>query len=283
MLNTLAIENLFSEKIIKQQSLGAGGSFATAGTLTLESGKELFFKQKDHASQMFIEEKKGLERLAIPESIRIPNPFFADEYCLVLELLKSSPSGRDQDQNLARGLGNIHKNVKAKNFGLPTNNFIGATEQINTQDSSWANFFINHRLCFQFELAKSKGLIDQVFEEDFNRLVENVAPKILNEVVEEPSLLHGDLWSGNIMATDTGPALIDPAVYYGHREADLGMTMLFGGFSQSFYQAYDQEYPLKKGWQRRANFYNIYHLLNHMNLMGSGYTGQTWRLIKTFL
>ena len=133
------------------------------------------------------------------------------------------------------------------------------------------------------KLAEANGYGSAELSSTFSKLEDNF-DIILNGSEEAPTLLHGDLWGGNYMVDSEGmPVLIDPAVYYGHREADLAMTQIFGGFSPEFYRAYHQEYPLKAGWEYRQNIYKLYHILNHLNLFGSGYYGQAIQLMKYYV
>lgn len=149
----------------------------------------------------------------------------------------------------------------APHFGWARDNYIGSTLQKNAWCDDWAQFWRERRMRPQLEMAGfdvDVGALDQ--------WLENHKP--------QPSLLHGDLWSGNVGFTQTGPVVFDPAVYYGDREADLAMTELFGGFPREFYQAYDEAFPLAEGYDKRKHLYNLYHLLNHLNLFGRGYLGQ---------
>jgi fructosamine-3-kinase len=148
-------------------------------------------------------------------------------------------------------------------FGWSRDNYIGSTPQTNGWWDDWAGFWRERRLQPQLEMAQSQGF-DLRFEADL--LLKNHAP--------QPALLHGDLWSGNAGFTHEGPVVFDPAVYYGDREADLAMTELFGGFPREFYRAYEETYPLDAGYPRRKHLYNLYHLLNHLNLFGAGYLRQ---------
>ena len=158
-------------------------------------------------------------------------------------------------------LAEAHRNP-GKRFGWSRDNYIGSTPQANGWCENWAGFWRERRLKPQLELAKRNGF-DLRFDED---LLKNHSP--------QPALLHGDLWSGNAGFTTHGPVVFDPAVYYGDREADLAMTELFGGFPRAFYEAYEETYPLDEGYRARKHLYNLYHLLNHLNLFGAGYLSQ---------
>ena len=168
---------------------------------------------------------------------------------------------------LAQMLAKLHRTTGPR-FGWYRDNFIGATPQINSWRDDWAEFFAECRLRPQLALARKNGF--QIALPSL-KLLENHKP--------EPSLLHGDLWSGNAGFIADGPVLFDPAVYYGDREADLAMTELFGGFPARFYEAYDEAYPLTEGYEARKQLYNLYHLLNHLNIFGEGYLAQVQRTL----
>ena len=164
---------------------------------------------------------------------------------------------------LGRMLAEAHRKAGPR-FGWQRDNYIGATPQQNGWSEDWAVFWRERRLQPQLLLASKNGF--QVRGEGLADLLDGHEPR--------PSLLHGDLWSGNAGFTPAGPVVFDPAVYYGDREADLAMTELFGGFAPQFYAAYREAFPLAQGYERRKHLYNLYHLLNHLNLFGGGYLGQ---------
>jgi fructosamine-3-kinase len=150
------------------------------------------------------------------------------------------------------------------------------------EKNDWATFYFNKRLLYQYDLADKNGFVDSTFKSLFLNL-KSCLPEVLDGSEEVPSLLHGDLWGGNFMVDSKGaPVLIDPAVYYGHREAEMAMTNLFGGFDPDFYEAYNTEWPLKPGYQQREAVYTLYHVLNHLNLFGSAYRSQTLALLKQY-
>jgi protein-ribulosamine 3-kinase len=229
------------------------------------AGKAFFLKcnSKDQASN-FAAEADGLAALR-QAGLRAPHPIShgsagANAY-LMLELLDLR--GQGDFAALGRMLAEAHRKPGPR-FGWSRDNYIGATSQFNGWCDDWAEFWRTRRLQPQLDLAGKRGYdIEQV---DLSPLLENHEP--------HPSLLHGDLWSGNAAFTKEGPVVFDPAVYYGDREADLAMTELFGGFPGEFYRAYQAAYPLDAGYQLRKHLYNLYHLLNHLNLFGAGYLGQ---------
>ena len=157
---------------------------------------------------------------------------------------------------------------------------MGSLPQANTFHSDWSSFFIEERLEPQLVAARDSGYFSSHDDERFQRLFKSF-PSICP--AEKPSLVHGDLWSGNYIVSDEGRAcLIDPAVYYGHREVDIAMTTLFGGFDPEFYSSYDEAFPMEKGWEDRLEIYNLYPLLVHLNLFGAGYLGSIERIIRRF-
>ncbi|MDX8387841.1 MAG: fructosamine kinase family protein, partial [Ghiorsea sp.] len=177
------------------------------------------------------------------------------------------------EADLGKGLALLHQQT-SHTFGLNHNNFIGSTTQINTPETNWLDFFSKHRLQAQFQLAEKNGFYYS-FQQEAEALLQAL-PCLLEGHQPKPCLLHGDLWSGN-KGTDTNnnPIIFDPAVYYGDRECDLAMTELFGGFSETFYAAYEDVYPLEQGYQQRKELYNLYHILNHANLFGGSYIQQS--------
>ena len=162
--------------------------------------------------------------------------------------------------------------MSAVSFGLDHDNYIGSLAQSNKKHADWISFFMEERIRPQLKLAMDKKLIDEGTVKQFDKLFDHfdrLIPK------EKPALLHGDLWNGNFLVSDSSrAALIDPAVYFGHREMDLAMTTLFGGFDSEFYRAYDEVFPLEKGFEKRVDIHNLYPLLVHVNLFGGGYVRQ---------
>jgi fructosamine-3-kinase len=188
-------------------------------------------------------------------------------------------SNSKSDQEMGRKLAAMHKATSSKGFGWTMNNTIGSTPQINTWTADWVEFYRQHRLAYQFQLARRRG-------GSFPRQDELLAaiPELLAGHEVQPSLVHGDLWGGNAGCTATGePVIFDPATYYGDREVDIAMTELFGGFPAGFYQGYNEVFPLDAGYEQRKNLYNLYHILNHFNLFGGGYASQANRLIDQIL
>jgi fructosamine-3-kinase len=230
-------------------------------------------------AQMFAAEAEGLEEIARTGTVRVPAPL-CHGVCsrfswLVLEHLELQPATDRSMRELGRRLARMHR-VTAARFGWRRDNAIGSTPQPNAQGEDWIAFWRSHRLGFQLELAAAKGYGGRLIALG-ERLLEKL-PAFFAGYRPQPSLLHGDLWAGNVAATAAGePVLFDPAVYYGDREADIAMTELFGGFAPAFYEAYRAEYPLEPGYEVRRQLYNLYHVLNHLNLFGGAYRARAER------
>lgn len=224
---------------------------------------------------MFTTEALGLELLASENAIRVPEVIKAQEaYAgvpafILLEWIERRSSF---DQKVCgHQLATLHLKSVGHQFGLDHDNFIGSTPQYNAWHADWISFFRDQRLQPQIDLAQRNGRCPQSRRQNLDRLLSRL-DDFLGEIPRKPSLLHGDLWGGNVIGDEkSNPVLIDPAVYYGDREADLAFTQMFGGFSQAFYQAYHETYPLEPGYQDRFEVYNIYHILNHLNLFGESY------------
>jgi len=182
-------------------------------------------------------------------------------------------------EKFAKQIANLHRHT-SNIFGLDHNNYIGSLNQSNKNHNNWIDFFREERLIFQIKMARDNGKIGNdiinMFDGFFLKLDE-IFP------VEPPALIHGDLWSGNYMVNKNGePVIIDPAVYYGNREMDLGMTQLFGGFSAEFYKFYNDFFPLENGWKDRLDYCNLYPLMVHVNLFGGGYIQSVKSILKRF-
>jgi fructosamine-3-kinase len=196
---------------------------------------------------------------ALGAVVRVPRILEHGADFIVLEKLDLKRSG--DWAAMGRMLAKLHRS-HGERFGWHRDNFIGLSPQLNKWTDEWAEFFAEQRLKPQIERAKQYA----IELPDVRKLLADHEPK--------PSLLHGDLWAGNAGFIEEGPVLFDPAVYYGDREADLAMTELFGGFPEDFYSSYQKEFPLEEGYERRKHLYNLYHLLNHLNIFGGGYLGQ---------
>ena len=198
---------------------------------------------------------------------------------LVLEYLEMRASG--DYVALGRAIAQVHS-ARGEFFGWRRDNYIGITPQTNRRSNSWSDFWRDARLRPQLELGRKNGFGASLLKKG-ERLLE-AAPRLLSGHAPPPSLLHGDLWSGNAGFVENGaPVLFDPAVYWGDREADLAMTELFGGFPPDFYSAYSEIAPLDGGYAMRKTLYNLYHVLNHANLFGGSYAAQAERMIDLLL
>ena len=238
-----------------------------------------------HAADMFAAEAAGLAEIARAHTVRVPRPVChdgnAEASWLALEWIEFGSAGRDSGRALGQALAAMH-HVTAASFGWRRDNTIGATPQDNTTNSNWVEFWRERRLGPQFALAAKRGAPPPLLAKGA-RLARDFAV-LLADCAVEPALQHGDLWGGNAGFDGAGaPVIFDPAVYYGHREADLAMTELFGGFSADFYAAYRDAYPLAPGYDVRKQLYNLYHVLNHYNLFGGAYARQAETLVDRLL
>jgi fructosamine-3-kinase len=234
---------------------------------------------------MFEAEATGLAEIAATATIRVPAPLCwganREAAWLVLEYIEFGEAATHSMARLGEQLAALHR-VAANKFGWVADNTIGATPQINTQNRDWVGFWRECRLGHQLALAAQNGAPKPLLDKG-ERLAHGLGALFKNCTVK-PTLLHGDLWGGNAGFDRAGvPVVFDPAVYYGHREADLAMTELFGGFSANFYAAYRDAFALDAGYDVRKQLYNLYHVLNHFNLFGGGYARQAETLIDRLL
>jgi protein-ribulosamine 3-kinase len=283
ILNNL--EKNLSDKIKSTQAI-SGGSIADTRLIEMESGKKYFLKSGAQNPKMFRAEANGLKEIEKADVIRVPLVFTVEPDFLLMEYILSGAQKANFFERFGRQFAELHKSKSAQ-FGFYEDNFIGHTIQENSanehQATDWCTFYFEKRLLFQFKLAEKKNRVSARLIQGF-AILENKIESILSNQNELPALLHGDLWSGNFLSDENGlPVLIDPAVYYGHREADIAMTKLFGGFPGSFYGAYQEVLPLAEGATYRENIYKLYHVLNHLNLFGYGYQAQAEELVWFYL
>jgi fructosamine-3-kinase len=260
--------------LLQNERVG-GGCISEAKHLRTET-RDYFLKT--HPTHFFEAEAHGLRLLREADALGIPEVLAVGEDFILMEWIPSS--GPPHPEELGRGLAQIHRQGGAR-FGLETDNFIGATPQENEPTDDWVAFFSERRLAAQARFARQNGRWSSRRE----RLMERLRSRLGDLLPAKPfaSLLHGDLWGGNVMGGPNGaPVLIDPAVYYGDRETDIAFSRLFGGFSERFYAATREAWPLEPGWEERFELYNLYHLLNHLNLFGEGYGGGVDRLLERF-
>ena len=234
---------------------------------------------------MFAAESSGLKELAKEKAVKVPQPIVygvsGDHAFLALEMLTLTSATRSSEQRLAQQLAALHQ-IRQAFFGWHQDNTIGSTTQCNDCSDNWVSFWRINRLGFQLSLAEKNGYKGNLIHSG-EKLCE-LLHHFFSDYQPQPSLLHGDLWSGNAAVTEQGePVIFDPACYYGDREADIAMTELFGGFSSHFYAAYHQSYPLDSGYSVRKTLYNLYHILNHLNLFGASYQHQSQQMINYLL
>ncbi len=255
-----------------------GGCINNGARLHTASGATFFLKTNTAAQpDMFAREAEGLTALRVPEGPRVPQPLLWGADFLLLEDLAPASPRPDFWETLGQRLAALHEHIGPA-FGFHHDNYIGSTPQPNPWTDDGYTFFATHRLGFQARLAFERGLL----EADDLRRIERLAARLSEWIPPQPpSLIHGDLWHGNVIPDAQGqPALIDPAAHYGWAEAELAMTALFGGFPERFYQAYEAARPLAQGYRQRFSLYNLYHLLNHLNLFGTGYLGAVRRVVR---
>jgi len=263
-----------------------GGGCINSAVRLSDGERSYFVKTNDPASRpMFEAERDGLRAMALPQAPRVPSPVADGATDGVAFLaLEYVPMGRLSGSGWSRlggQLAALHR-ATAEEFGWHRDNTIGSTPQINDPSPSWIEFWRERRLGYQLALAERKGLNRFVVRRGYD-LMERV-DGLFDGYDPQPSLLHGDLWSGNVAADEQGePVLFDPAVYYGDREADIAMSELFGRFDERFYEAYHEAWPLDPGYDTRRTLYNLYHILNHFNLFGGGYAGQVASMIDELL
>ncbi|MFI5219819.1 MAG: fructosamine kinase family protein [Bacteroidia bacterium] len=278
----IEIENRLSVTIQNTKPV-SGGCINEAQKLETNSGN--YFLKINSANAfpgMFEAEAKGLQILSVANEITVPAVIYTGEFqnssYLILEWIESGRRSKNFFESFGRNLARLHKH-KNGFFGLNHDNYIGSLPQLNKQYENGVDFFIEQRLMKQIELAEKNNAINNSVIQQFDNLFKKLAEIIPDE---KPALLHGDLWSGNYMTGNNGEAcIIDPAVYYGYREADLAMTKLFGGFDAAFYESYNEEFPLQKGWQQRLDIFNLYPLMVHVNLFGGGYLEQVKMILKS--
>jgi len=279
-----------------------GGSINQTFHLRTSEG-DFFCKWNPHSPPgFFAREREGLEALATSgTSLRIPRVLgvaaekMEPEHggnkspaLLVMEYLIPSleTTSRKVWEKVGRGLAELHRGTEshrgtAIRFGFASDNYCGLTLQENAWTDDWPTFFARHRLGTLVDKLKKRGDLDAAAIRDFQRLLEKL-PVLLGHA-PAPSLIHGDLWSGNFLAGATGPALVDPAVSYSDREAEWGMMLLFGGFPDPVLDAYQEAWPMPPGWRERIPLYQLYHVLNHYFLFGGSYGEQALSLARRFL
>jgi len=272
------------ENFVLQRADSLSGGCINEAWCLIDDKRRFFVKlnSQNRQTAMFSAEFAGLLALYESGAIRVPKPLCygatGDASYLVTEYL---PLAAHVNQRmLGRQLAELHRH-NATHYGWERANTLGTTPQLNTPASDWSAFWREHRLGYQLQLAARNGY-DGTLQKRGGQLL-----SVLDQFLSHrppASLLHGDLWSGNVAGLPDGtPVIFDPAVYYGDRECDLAMTELFGGFGKDFYAAYREHWPLDDGYGLRRDLYNLYHVLNHLNLFGGGYLRQAQHLIDRLL
>jgi fructosamine-3-kinase len=257
-----------------------GGSINQAVALCTSEG-DFFLKYNHQApTDMFAKEAQGLELLRKTNTIALPQVLGVGQYFLLLELIDSRQRQPHFWADFGRSLAALHQH-SASRFGLNHDNYIGKLPQANQLTEGGIEFFVEQRLKPQAQLAYDNGLLDYGLIQQLEKLYIQL-PNLLPH--EAPALLHGDLWSGNVMSNAKGVVtLIDPAVYYGLREAELAFTEMFGRFDAVFYESYHQAFALEPGYSQRVDVYNLYPTLVHVNLFGQGYVGAIKEVLRRFV
>jgi fructosamine-3-kinase len=279
-----ACEQLIGTNTIKSRSV-SGGSINQAFRLETEKGAYfLKINRSPLAKRMLSTEARGLQGLRDANTIRIPKVLAQDETAayayLLLEMIESGPRDAMFWKRFGEELALLHRQTN-DNFGWEEDNYIGSLPQSNGQHDNWADFYREERLLPQLNMAIKANVLWPGARTQFDQLFDKL-PELCPE--EPPALTHGDLWGGNFLSTANGePVLIDPAVSYAHREMDLAMSKLFGGFSPAFYEAYEANYPTVPGFDERLEVYQLYYLLVHVNLFGGGYVGSTRAALERYV
>jgi protein-ribulosamine 3-kinase len=275
----------FKSKLhIRRVTPVSGGSINLTARVDTNAG--LFFMKVNDAFKfpgMFEKEAEGLDKLRSANCFIIPKLIHIGEEdgqaFLLMEFIESRAKSTNFWKNFGVSLATLHRNENEK-FGFSSDNYIGSLRQSNRQHNKWIDFFIEERIEPLLKKAANTGLLNDTDNKNFQRLfqkLDNFIPP------SPPSLIHGDLWSGNFMSDYKGePSIFDPAVYYGHREMDLAMTRMFGGFDPEFESSYNESYPLEPGFDERFEIYNLYPLLVHVNLFGGAYVSQVRQILKGF-
>lgn len=275
------LSGITSRPVLSMQSV-SGGDINDAYKLVTADGY-FFLKTNDRIAEpdrMFREEAIALNFIAETGEARVPGVLthgrLHDMGFLVLEWIQPGRASARTARDLGSSLASLHQ-VTSDEYGWPSDNFIGSLAQRNRAHTSWSAFYINQRLIPQFEIACNAGYLASGRTRAF---LKNIEPLLVSE---KPSLLHGDLWSGNWMADEEGnPYLIDPAAYFGDREVDIALTQLFGGFDPDFYRAYQETYPLPVEYEQRLPLYQLYYLLVHLNLFGASYRPSVLDIVNRY-
>jgi protein-ribulosamine 3-kinase len=270
------------EEKVKNFFMISGGCINMTVCVITEHKKFFLKYNEEMPEEFFLAELKGLKLLSKNKSLVIPECYgygrIDGKSFLLMEFLEQDLPNKQFWEHLAQGLATQHK-ITEDYFGLDHSNYIGSLPQSNKKSKGWVEFFIKERLQKQAGLAHYNQLIDKSIMhqlDSFYQVLHDLIPEC------EPSLLHGDLWAGNVYSSVFGPSVIDPAVYFGHSECDIAMSYLFGGFAEEFYDTYFEIRPLEIGFSDRREIYNLYPLFVHVNLFGTSYLPAIERILKRF-
>ncbi len=287
--NSIFFQKLFHKVLRKETDIlsakfKSGGCINNAMKIHTSEGVYFVKWQKHIPVDMFEKEAKGLDLLKAPGVIKVPETYGYGEidniFFLVMEHVESAPPAKDYWEDYAEKLAGLHKQT-SESYGLDHDNYIGKLYQSNKKDPDWIQFFIEQRLEPQLTLAMENRMVDTSFVNRYRSFYKKL-PELLP--VDQPALLHGDMWNGNVMCGDDGKVcLIDPAVYFGHREIELAFSKMFGGFSTAFYKTYQEIFPLEPGFDQRVDIYNIYPHMVHVNLFGGSYLGGVNHVLQKYL
>lgn len=255
----------------------SGGSIADSQLVTMTNGQQWFVKRHPHSDRfpgLFETEYRALQLLDESGAIRVPRPLAVGPGYLVMEAFRRGSPAADWQEQMGRRLARLHQATRHEEYGFGDDNYLGTTPQPNQPSADWIDFWREQRLGWQLTLYGRRAGADDPVLVMGEQLMERLADRLAGP--DEPAvLLHGDLWSGNAAADETGqPVIYDPASYYGHREAEFGMMRLFGGFNADCEAAYQEIWPLTEGAEERIPVYRLYHELNHLNLFGAMYHSQ---------
>ena len=268
------------ESVLQEEVVSAGNQL-----IRTASGNEYFLKSGT-TSEKYRCEANGLKELSLANAVRVAKVISVGADYILTENIRRGTTTEGFFEQFGRDLAAMHR-YQSGAFGFYENNYIGDNPQSNIPDkkerTDWVAFYFNKRLLYQYKLCERNGYATSALKKGITHL-EKTIDLILGDSVEPPCVLHGDLWAGNFLCDENGSAvLIDPAVYYGHREADLAMTKLFGGFTRAFYDSYQRAYPLKPGWEYREGLYKLFHVLNHLNLFGRSYLHEAESILRQYL
>ena len=281
-----SIEESISDKLnirVTGFSASGGGCISNGGRVSTTGGN--FFIKWNSLKRfpgMFVAEEKGLKLLADTHTLRLTKTVLTSDVedwkYILMDFINNGTQGNRLWATLGEQLASLHQHTYSK-FGLDHDNYIGSLNQNNSFTESWIDFFIECRLAPQLQLLRDSNRVDTKFVD----ALESLYPK-LGELLpaQSPALLHGDLWSGNVIMGKSDLFVIDPAVYYGNREIEISFTRLFGGFDSSFYDAYAHHFPLLPGFDQRIDLYNLYPLLVHANLFGQSYVSRISAILNKY-